>query len=187
MSCRRLTGANYGISLPGRLGMRRVPPPTTGWWEWVCDYSVDAAAEGEGGGGQAWVQVCKGEGKMEVESEGENGESQMGRQGEMNETQARCGAELGSSVTWREGAQAAESDTGSRTAPQQPPNPTPPVTTPSTRRSSLGLLGGSHVMANPTACSLARWVLGTPLMFPTWPAVPSPPGEGCGSTLRSGE
>ena len=142
---------------------------------------------GGGGGGQARVQVCKGEGKMEVESEGEDGESQMGRQGEMSETQARRGAELGSSVTWREGAQAAESDTGSRTAPQQPPNPTPPVTTPSTRLSSLGLQGGSHVMANPTACSLARWVLGTPLMFPTWPAVPSPPGEGCGSTLRSGE
>lgn len=62
---------------------------------------------------------------MEVESEGEDGESQMGRQREMSETQARGGAELGSSVTWGEGAQAAEPDTGSCTAPQQRPPPRP--------------------------------------------------------------
>ena len=35
------------------------------------------------------MQVCKGEGKME--SDGEDGESQMGRQGEISETQARRG------------------------------------------------------------------------------------------------
>lgn len=49
--------------------MRCEPPPTTpGWQEWVCDDSVDAGAAGVGvGGGRAWVQVCKGEGKMVVE------------------------------------------------------------------------------------------------------------------------
>lgn len=82
--------------------MRRAPlPTTTGWQEWVCDYRVDAAAEV--GGGQAWVQVCKGEGKMEVESEGEDEEKPDGearRDGEPREV----GAELGVFVPWEEGA-----------------------------------------------------------------------------------
>lgn len=59
MSCSRLTGANYGISRLGRLGMRRVLPPTTiDWQEWVCDCGVDAAAAAGGGREGARVQVC---------------------------------------------------------------------------------------------------------------------------------
>lgn len=57
--------------------MRCAPPPaTTGGQEWVGDDSVDAAANG---GGKTQVQVCKGEGKMVVGSEGESGRGRQGR------------------------------------------------------------------------------------------------------------
>lgn len=82
--------------------MRHAPPPTTtGWQEWVCSYSVGAAAErwGWGGGGQARVQVCKGEGKIVAESEVEDREEPDGEE-RRDGDQGRAGAKLGRLVPW---------------------------------------------------------------------------------------
>lgn len=70
---------------------------------------VDAAAERcrvQWGGGQALVQVCKGEGKMVVGSEEENREEPDGEE-RRDGDQGRAGTELGGLVPWEEGVWAA--------------------------------------------------------------------------------
>lgn len=102
--------------------MRRAPPPTTtGWQERVCRYSADAAAERRGwggGGGQAWVQVCKGEGKMVVESEEEGREEPDGEE-RRDGDQGGAGAELGALCPGRKGCK----QLGHPHAPSLPLNP----------------------------------------------------------------